>query len=634
MSLSNRDGAIDVALCAGPRLALFPTAGVRRLSKRLAMAGLTVGHYGGPDLRPRGVVRMEQDSLLIVQDVQNRIHRIKTRAVIRVVPRFDLPMPFPGWYSPDLIPESTARRLMAEGSLSWLPSVVILGVSNAAFQLGSDLLEKRFTKRVVLVDPGYGSPLDGAWEVERRRFARNGGRRVTGEPVHLARVERAGGGTDVELKVKDDQGVRVLTCARVISVGPFAERLGFREYPPGSLWYEFENTEIKEFIDDVDHHLLDEERADYLAHTLIRHLGAKPFDLQATRQQSLLRSRNSFGFEFEGKWLSPASLEKVQQFSGTPVIPVEPGKIKASIDCIESIGCRVCERACPAGAIQIKRDGAGGLGEFMSVDACTGCGICLNACPSRVPTMIESAPEDSSYTTMIFSYFGPDSLGVNDRVRLLSRRGDVLATTRIRGRFSDAIEPPLWRVEVPTHLVREVSGIAAIPSAVETTGVHDLYQEIGARVEVRIQGEQRRVRDGQNLSVALYELGMARANDTLMCADGACGLCQVEIDGVRKLACQSTVRQGMSVQFSKLKPPSSDLCPCEEVSVQYVEQWIQQHKPSTLESLIEQTSVMQGRCHGTLCSKNVALCFERMTGKDLDSFAYWMFPWSDWVIQG
>ncbi len=48
-------------------------------------------------------------------------------------------------------------------------------------------------------------------------------------------------------------------------------------------------------------------------------------------------------------------------------------------------GCAVCVRACPARALEL-RDGAGSLTLFQAVDACTDCGRCVDLCPQDALT--------------------------------------------------------------------------------------------------------------------------------------------------------------------------------------------------------------------------------------------------------
>src|ERR1019366_7253995 len=105
---------------AGPRLSQWPTHGVRILSKLCADAGLKAGWYGGAGMTVTGVLPNEgSGGIVMMEDVQKRIHRIEAKAIVKVVAHLEFPYPFEGWYAPGLIPESAAIKLLKQGSLSW-----------------------------------------------------------------------------------------------------------------------------------------------------------------------------------------------------------------------------------------------------------------------------------------------------------------------------------------------------------------------------------------------------------------------------------------------------------------------------------------------------------------------------------
>ena len=626
-----RDGQIDVAILAGPRLRLWPTQGVRVLSRHCSDAGLRVGWYGGAGMKVRGVLPNENGgAVVMVEDAQSRLHRVQAKAVVKISAELEFPLPFPGWYSPGLIPESTARRLLNEGSLNWQSVVVILGSGNRALRLGTELLEKNLSSRVVCLESVYNQ-VQG-WEVDLRRFERLGGKIAFGMPVGLEQKSPF----TWSLKIQDPQGVRVIDAARVISVGPFVEDSGYREYPPGSLLVEWENTEAAQLQEDVEQVLLDEHRAVVLAASLIRGLADPSAEFKSRWERQLWTSKQKlkeleslparrFRWSYEGKWLSATSKAVLHAHEGVPK-RLEAGKIKASIECVEAIGCRACEKSCPAEAIRIDREKK----TFLIEDACTGCGFCLQACPSQVPVMIEGDAA-SSFTHLIFPITEKPLPKKGDRVSLLSRRGEVLAQSRIVDLFLDG-SVPLFKVEVPSHLVWEARGILPLENVGAVQDSSEFYQERGTRVEIQIQGDVRRVREGQLTSVALFEIGMARPNDILMCGDGSCGLCQIEVDGIKKFACESTIHQGMNIRFTRDHPSSSELCPCEGIETPAFQNRIAAVKPETLEALTQVIEVGQGRCHGLLCRKSW-MCLAEQAGVQVDRYHDWRFPWGDWTIK-
>jgi ferredoxin len=626
-----RDGQMDVAILAGPRLRQWPTQGVRVLSRHCSDAGLKVGWYGGPGLQVRGVLPLDSGgSLVMVEDVQGRLHRIQAKSVVKVVPDLEFPLPFEGWYSPGLIPEATARKLLDQGSLNWQSVVVILGTGNRALRLGAELLERHLSTRVVCLESVF--PEVQGWEVNRRRFEISGGKILFGKPSLLTQKSPF----QWSLKVQDPQGIRVIDVARVISVGPFETDTGFREYPPGSLLVEWENSEASKLPLDVEKVMLDENRAVVLASTIIKGLGETSpgfkarFEKQVWAAKQKLRELETIGekrlqWEYEGKWLSAPSKKILHDFEGVPRT-LKPEGLLASIECVEAIGCRVCEKSCPAQAIQIDREKK----TFLLEDRCTGCGFCLQACPSQVPVMIEGEGK-GSYTTLVFPWTEKPLLRKGERVSLLSRKGEVLAQGRVLDLFLDGASP-LFKIEVPTHLMWEVRGVVPLSNPEEAQGSDHFYEERGSRVEVQIHGESRRVREDQLISVALFEIGMARPNDILMCEDGSCGLCQIEADGIKKFACGTKIHHGMDIRFTRDHPSSSELCPCEGITPDQLRERIESAKPESLEALSQVVTVGQGRCHGLLCQRSL-VCLSRAEGIGADRFNDWRFPWGDWAIK-
>jgi ferredoxin len=626
-----RDGQVDVAILAGPRMKTWPTQGVRVLSRHCSDAGLKVAWFGGPDMQVRGVLPDgSSGGVVMVEDSQKRLHRIQAKALIKISPELEFPLPFQGWYSPGLIPESTARKLLTQGSLNWQPVVVILGTGNKALQLGAELLEMGHSSRVICIESVF-SEVQG-WDVERRHFEMKGGRIIYGKPLTLVQKTPS----LFEFKVQDSQGVRVIDTARVISVGPFENDAGFREYPPGSFLIEWENSEASKLEQDVEKVLLDEHRAVVLANLVIKGLTAISGDTKFNFEKQLWLSKQKlkemeslrnqrFRYQYEGKWLSVESKNTLFSFGGTPKKLVAD-RMVAAIDCIENIGCRVCQKACPVNAIQIDRP----KNLFLLEDICTGCGFCLQACPSEVPIMI-AGDGSQSFTTLVFTYRESKILKKGDKVGLLSRRGELLA----QGRVLDLLiedGSPLYKVEVPSHLIWDARSIIAVGEKQELQNAEELKEERGVRVDVQIQGDIRRVREGQNVSVSLFEIGMARPNDILICEDGACGLCQIDVDGVRKFACQTTSHQGMSIRFTRDHRPSSEICPCEEIKTEEFESVVTSTRPESIEALTQVCGVGQGKCHGIICKKSWVRRAGEL-GVATERYADWRFPWVDWIFK-
>ena len=178
-----------------------------------------------------------------------------------------------------------------------------------------------------------------------------------------------------------------------------------------------------------------------------------------------------------------------------------------------------------------------------------------------------------------------------------------------------------------------VCGLIQLASPIATAeDAKVLYEEGGTRVEIQIQGDVRRVREGQLVSSALFEIGMSRPNDVLICEDGSCGLCQIEVDGVRQFACETTVHQGMTIRFTRAHEQSSELCPCSGVTTEAFKATCEATNPDSLEALSQLSEVGKGKCHGLICKRSWTRIASDC-GVKTDRYADWSFPWVDWVFK-
>ncbi|MBQ9130298.1 MAG: 4Fe-4S binding protein, partial [Clostridia bacterium] len=57
----------------------------------------------------------------------------------------------------------------------------------------------------------------------------------------------------------------------------------------------------------------------------------------------------------------------------------DKGAVTKSQCKVGCIGCRICEKCCPEGAIRVEN----GLA-VIDQDKCTGCGLCQNKCPRSI----------------------------------------------------------------------------------------------------------------------------------------------------------------------------------------------------------------------------------------------------------
>jgi hypothetical protein len=75
-----RSGKFDLVIAAGPGIETWPSIGVRTVSSLIAELGLSVGQFGGEATRVLGAIPLpETGCLVLIQDIQKRIHRIHAR---------------------------------------------------------------------------------------------------------------------------------------------------------------------------------------------------------------------------------------------------------------------------------------------------------------------------------------------------------------------------------------------------------------------------------------------------------------------------------------------------------------------------------------------------------------------------
>ncbi len=648
LNVSFREGDFDIAVVAGPRLESWPSAGVRALSLLCAEMGLKVGVFGGDSLSVKGVVPSPgTGGVAIVQDSQGRIHRIRARAIVRVSAPSEFPDPFPGWRSTGLVPLATALRLRADSHVRWEPGVAILGTGNRALRFGSSLLESGVPEVICFETRGPGSAgvavkRYSGWEVERRRFEMAGGKVIEAQPVSLTQKSPL----LWEFRARDSQGVRVQEVARVVSAGPFHELAEVREHPPGSMLFELLQSAPEQRTDDVEGWALEEERGRYLATRIVRalgtDLGAKREELDKIYRRARGRMRRylkhraePFAPSYQGKWTAGADLKAMREFRGLPQSEHKKRPI-AALECFEEIPCNVCQTVCPSDAIRIGH--VPRTQDTLLTEAnCTSCGLCVRACPSGVIPMIHER-EDRSTSQVMLPWRGLKLWKPGEVATLLNRKGDTLGSARVVA-TDDAARPQLVTLEVPSHLVWEARGLRRSAREAEVQDLDFVAATQAAKlapekVEILLNGEKRVVRDEMPVSLSLFEIGRSRPSDVLLCSDGSCRMCEVTVDGVKKLGCQTLTHRGMSVRAPLEAEPRSEtppICPCLGITREELVERMKHGKLSSPDAVISLTHVGEGRCHGQLCMEAVRRVLIE-EGIDAGQWVDWRFPWSDWEL--
>jgi Fe-S-cluster-containing hydrogenase component 2 len=606
--------------------------------------GLSVGQFGGESLFIRGVIPLPKTGgIVLIEDIQRRIHRITARSIVRITRSDFSPTPFPGWQSAGLLPIPTAERLLQEGQLNWESTLAILGTGNRALRFGSALLESG-TNEVYCIEPFslWNSKRYAGWEVEKRRFEILGGKVIEAKPIQLLQKSPL----TWQLRLQDSVGVRILDVERVISAGPFRDEVGIKEYPPGAGLYEMTQTAPLTYAKDVEGWSLEEQRAKWLASKMIRSLTHDIHDQKEELDQIFRKAKlglkhhsrhqqEPFQAEYEGKWLSLTDTKKIRDFSGAPK-EEHKSKSIASIECFEDIPCQICEKICPTSAIQTHTS-ARSKNIILNESKCTSCSLCIQVCPSKSIPMIHEIP-DRSFSLLTLAWRGTKPWKASEFGTLLNRRGESLGSARIQALLpSQDPAVQLLQLEVPTHLLWDARGIRRPRS---NNSEDQAYLSAVARadapsdkVEISLNGERRLVRDQISISMALFEIGQNRPEDALLCPDGSCNLCQILVDGTKKLACQTRIHQGISIKTSSstLDPNENLLCPCLGISEEKVVDRVKQGKLQSPEAVLSITQIGEGKCHGQRCMG----AFKRILteqGLPASSWIDWRLPWSEWVL--
>jgi Fe-S-cluster-containing hydrogenase component 2 len=100
----------------------------------------------------------------------------------------------------------------------------------------------------------------------------------------------------------------------------------------------------------------------------------------------------------------------------------------AVIECIEEIPCNPCVESCPQGAISMP----GGLNAVPILDGekCTGCGLCISACPGLAIFVLDLT-EGREQARVMFPYEFIPFPQKGERVVALDRQGNELGPAEV-----------------------------------------------------------------------------------------------------------------------------------------------------------------------------------------------------------
>lgn len=130
----------------------------------------------------------------------------------------------------------------------------------------------------------------------------------------------------------------------------------------------------------------------------------------------------------------------------------------AIIECVQEIPCNPCESACHLGAIKIGEDIT--ALPVLDEDKCTGCGLCIPACPGLAIFVIDFAFSEKEALVSLPHEFLPLPQK-NDTVNCLDREGKIVSQGKVV-RVTNPIKydrTPVISVAVPREFADEIRAI-------------------------------------------------------------------------------------------------------------------------------------------------------------------------------
>ena len=556
------------------------------------------------------VIGMKELEITKKQKIELRVLSKKSRSWFRVRTEICLvigtngiwPTKFDGWTTGGVLTHDAFLKWAYEHEMLPSDRIAFLGSHNKIFRSAIKAL-KMNAARTFIIEPEARTKCFRSYE---DMYESIGGRVLRNHQIQKLELDPTTGMKRIFLK--NEKGTMILEVGSLVLGQSNDEHINAPKYWKRGLFYvqrrihPLDNESDEEVWQDI----YDWEEIYWRVSRKLGITDQKKLDSALTHLKQLKRSSYKYrtektALEYSGKVLSRNSLSTIQTSVSTPRDMKKAHPI-ASLECFESSPCRACADACPESAIEIKA-----LIDQPKVieNLCTGCGACVAACPTSAALMLQETK-----TVGKAKYVFADPLNrpfqPNSNVQMLSRKGDVLGVGKlIHVQSYENAKNNLITVEATDVFLWDARRIS-YPQQSER------HQEIFKKFcWVTLNGVRRMSPVNIPVSIVLWKLGQQRFEDAMLCSNGICGLCDIEINGKNAFACQEIVSDGMNIKFEiniskyeKLNP----VCVCRQVEAKEL-------MGATLEGvspecMLEKTGLGSGACHGRWCRQSIELAVD------------------------
>ena len=220
-----------------------------------------------------------------------------------------------------------------------------------------------------------------------------------------------------------------------------------------------------------------------------------------------------------GEWFERLEILKRKPGRTVPLeVKIPPSRLFPVIRCVQEIPCDPCIHVCPKNMIQMRGDPIFGIPEVVK-DECTGCTLCVAACPGLAITLVDLRSQDYGLVTLPFEV-ADERIRVGAKVDAVDMDGNPVCEATVEDVLTRKVydRTQLVKLKVPPERAVEVAGFrvqeVAEPGRSSGEGGPD-DDCIICRCERVTAGEIRRlIREG------VRDLNQLKV---LRCGMGACG---------------------------------------------------------------------------------------------------------------